>query len=404
MSGERILTTGQGGRILTNVNVWSPDSEWIAYDTRSDVAGSSFDGIHIQLVHTKSGEVRTVYESRQGANCGVVSWHPTNMQLVFILGPKHPTSEWTYSASRRQGVLLNLDDARDENLDARDLVDPFTPGTLRGGTHLHVFHPQGHCLCSTYEDEHHRDGLRNVAVHWLGEAVNVPRTDPRNHDGVSHSVLVTQTTAKPTPGSDEISRACEEAWVGQSHQIAFQGTVTLCDGSACAEVFLAELPENLEELKGVTLRANEPIQPPATVRQRRLTDTSTHRYPGLTGPRHWLRSNSEGTHIGCLKKDEQGVVQFWTVELKTKELRQVTHGEEPIQSAFTWHPDGERVALIRGGSVCLVNVGNGKTQHLTIPTDPPPRPEACVVSPDGKQIAFVRRIANANQIGIVSCG
>jgi hypothetical protein len=165
----------------------------------------TFDGTQIQLVHSKSAEIRTVYESRNGANCGVVSWHPTLMQLVFILGPEQPTSEWTYSASRRQGVLLNLEDGQLVNLDARDIVAPFTPGALRGGTHLHVFHPLGDCLCSTYEDEHLRDGLRNVAVHWLGEAVNVPRTHPRNHDGVSHSVLVTQTTAKPTPGSDEIS-------------------------------------------------------------------------------------------------------------------------------------------------------------------------------------------------------
>ena len=38
------------------------------------------------------------------------------------------------------------------NLDARDLLPPFTPGALRGGTHVHQFSPDGHVVSSTYED------------------------------------------------------------------------------------------------------------------------------------------------------------------------------------------------------------------------------------------------------------
>ena len=36
---ERQVTTAHCGHILTNAAVWSPDSEWIVYDTRSDPAG-----------------------------------------------------------------------------------------------------------------------------------------------------------------------------------------------------------------------------------------------------------------------------------------------------------------------------------------------------------------------------
>jgi hypothetical protein len=35
------------------------------------------------------------------------------------------------------------------NLDARDLLPPFTPGALRGGTHVHQFSPDGMIVSST---------------------------------------------------------------------------------------------------------------------------------------------------------------------------------------------------------------------------------------------------------------
>src|SRR2546425_261306 len=47
---EKQITRGPGGRILTNTGVWSPDSEWIVYDARSDPAGDSFDGDSIAMV------------------------------------------------------------------------------------------------------------------------------------------------------------------------------------------------------------------------------------------------------------------------------------------------------------------------------------------------------------------
>ena len=41
---EKQITTGPRGRILTNTGVWSPDGQWIVYDTRSDAPGESFNG------------------------------------------------------------------------------------------------------------------------------------------------------------------------------------------------------------------------------------------------------------------------------------------------------------------------------------------------------------------------
>jgi Tol biopolymer transport system component len=61
-------------------------------------------------------------------------------------------------------------------------------------------------------------------------------------------------------------------------------------------------------------------------------------------------------------------------------------------------------------SVCVTDVASGKTHRLTPRTDDPhaPRPEACVFSPDGRKLAYVRRISESgqsfNQIFVVSVG
>ena len=54
-----------GRCVLTNCNVWSPDSKWIVFDTRSDAAGAVFDGTQIRMVNVETREVLTVYESRR---------------------------------------------------------------------------------------------------------------------------------------------------------------------------------------------------------------------------------------------------------------------------------------------------------------------------------------------------
>src|SRR5204863_7294918 len=73
---EKQLTHGPRGRILTNTGVWSPDGQWIVYDTRSEAPGESFNGSTIEMVNISTGEIRVVYRSQNGAHCGVVTFHP----------------------------------------------------------------------------------------------------------------------------------------------------------------------------------------------------------------------------------------------------------------------------------------------------------------------------------------
>ena len=61
-------------------------------------------------------------------------------------------------------------------------------------------------------------------------------------------------------------------------------------------------------------------------------------------------------------------------------------------------------------SVCVTEVGSGRTRRLTPRSDDAdaPRPEACVFSPDGTKLAYVRRIRDAgggqNQLFVVELG
>ena len=402
------VTRGPGGRILTNTAIWSPDGQWIVYDTRSDAAGEKFDGSRIEMANVRSGEVRVLYESRNGAHCGVATFHPRQPRVVFILGPENPTPDWSYNAFHRQGVIV--DAARPgmaANLDARDLMPPFMPGALRGGSHVHVWDVAGERISFTYEDHVLAQcGLnqRNIGVSVLGKPVRVPKTHPRNHDGEYFTVLVTRTTANPKPGSDEIKKAFEEGWVGR-RALAFQGHVVTEKGGTISEVFIADLPDDLTQPGNGPLAGTETRMPPPP---RGVTQfTAGRKSPGIQGPRHWLRGSPDGSRVAFLMKDDAGVAQLWTVSPNGGAPSQLTRNPWPIASAFTWSPDGRRIAHVMDNSVCVTDTATGATTRLTLRTDDAsaPRSEACVFSPDGTRIAFVRRVpspdAPANQICVV---
>jgi WD40 repeat protein len=434
-STELQVTDRPTGHILTNTNVWSPDGKWIVYDTRSDPAGEKFDGDTIEIVNVDTREVREIYRSRRGAHCGVATFSPKENRVVFIGGPENPTADWQYNAWHRQGLVVDLDN---ENaaapLDARDIAPPFTPGALRGGTHVHVFDPDGEWVAFTYEDHvlalldaaaksaAHDANQRNVGVSVPIGPTRVKHDHPRNHDGNTFSVVVTRTVNSPRRGSDEISRAFEDSWVGshgyvradgtrQRRAIAFQGQVVDENGKSLSEVFIVDIPDD------ITLAGDAPLAgtsttrpaPPRGVRQRRLTHTADRKFPGLQGPRHWLRSSPDGSRIACLMRDDQGIVQIWTISPNGGEPQQLTHNAFDVASAFNWSPDGRRIAFIADNSVFVCDAASGASTRLTERTDDShaPRPEACVFSPDGRRIAYIRPVSNAggthNQVFVVDC-
>lgn len=409
---------------LTNINVWLCDGKWLIYDVRPH--GSSFTGLTIERVNVETRQCEVLYRAGQGAHVGVATGSPVMPQrYVFIHGPEHPDEHWQYDFHHRRGVVIADDDRQQATtLDACVLTAPYLAGALRGGSHVHVFSPDGSRLSFTYNDHvlHERDparDLRNVGVAVPLHPVVAPHHHPREHDGSHFCVLVSDTTPQPRPGSDDINRAYEEGWVGaagylrpdgarQRWALAFIGDTLSTGGEKVPEVFIVDLPERLEDyarpgewpLGGTDERLPTP---PVGVRQRRLTFTADRLHPGVVNqPRHWLRSSPDGNQIAFLMKDDRGVVQLWTVSPNGGEPRQVTQSDWPVQSAFSWHPDGKYLAFIGDNSVMLCEVATGRLIRQTVRSDTPPMADAVVFSPKGDRIAYLRNIDGYNQIFVVT--
>jgi len=407
-SSEKQITHQPVGHLLTNSAVWSPDGRWIVYDIRSDPAGSNFDGDRIERVNVETGVIETLYQARNEAKVGVVTCCPVDDRVVFIHGPELPTADWSYNAFHRQGAIVRT--SRPSiliSLDARDVMPPFTPGALRGGSHVHTFDARGEWVAFTYED-HILAGTkvsgtfvpdrnqRNIGVSVPVGPVKVPKTHPRNHDGSHFSVLVTRTANAPRPGSDEISKAYEDAWIATptGRSLAFLGDVVSAAGQTVTEVFRLDLPDDVRvsgdgPLEGTTTRRPAP---PLGTKQHRLTFTTTRAHPGVQGPRHWPRSF--GDRIAFLMKDDSGLVQLWTIGTNGGEPVQLSHHLWNIASAFTWNPNGSGIAHVMDGSVFITDARTGEGRRLTSKAAPgcEPRPEACVFSPDGSKIAYVKPV------------
>lgn len=414
---EKQLTFDSRHHQLTNINVWTADSQWLVFDVRP--SGASFTSETIERVNVVTGKMEVLYQAKEGAHVGVVTASPDlPPRYVCIHGPEQPDEQWHYDFHHRRGVIVQ--EGTVHNLDACDITPPFTPGALRGGSHVHVFSPDGTRLSFTYNDhvmheKARREDMRNVGVAVPLHAVAPVKQHPREYDGSHFCVLVSQTTVEPAPGSDEINRAYEEGWVGrrgyqkpdgswQRWALAFTGDTVCAAGEKHPEVFIVDLPEALEDyskcgnfpLEGTEARLPAP---PAGVQQRRLTFTAQ----GIAAqPRHWMRSTPDGSAIAFLMADKQGIIQLWIISPNGGEPRQITYLTTSIQSAFSWHPQGKAVAFISDNSVMRCDPTSGICLRLTERSAQPPSGDAVVWSPDGEYIAYMRETDGWRQLFIVA--
>ncbi len=400
---------------LTNINTWTPDSRWLAFDVRP--SGASFTGETIEQVNVETGELDVIYRAAQGAHVGVVTVNPQKAQYVFIHGPENPDESWRYDFHHRRGVLVEKGKAT--NLDAMDITPPFTPGALRGGSHVHVFSPDGEWLSFTYNDHvlHELDpklDLRNIGVALPFGPVNPDIDHPREYAGSRWCALVSRTTPTPRPGSDEINRAYEEGWVGnngylkadgsrQRRALAFIGDTLSTRGEKVPELFIVDLPQEEAVWRQASPGSAVSLPaPPAGVMQRRLTFTHARRYPGLaTVPRHWARSKPQGSEIAFLMKDDNGVAQLWLISPEGGEPRQLTCGEG-VQSAFNWHPSGDAIGFVQQNRIVLCDAHTGNITPLTPVQENEISSDAVVFSPDGEKVAWMQETAGFRQLWMTS--
>lgn len=423
---EYQITTTPRNHQLTNSNIWTPDSQWLVYDVRPE--GASFTGETIEKIHVKTKKITEIYRGTADAHVGVVTVSPQlPVRYAFIRGPQHPDTQWHYDFHHRQGVIVN-DDAPGtaHNIDAFCITPPYQPGALRGGTHVHMFSPDGEWLSFTYNDHvlYERDpalDLRNVAVAVPLHPVTVTGHHPREYNGEFFCCVVSKTTPAPLPGSDDISRAYEEGWIGKdgyikpdgTHQrraIAFIGDTRADNGDIIPEIFRLDLPESAGDyakpgaspLEGTE---HEMPAPPAGVTQTRLTFTHDRVYPGLAKrPRFWLRSSPQGDKIAFLMQDGQGIAQLWTLSPDGGDMHQITSGAEGIESAFNWDCNGEYLTFIRQGQVVVCCVETGVCRAITAHSEARISGDAVVFSPDNRQVAFLRNTDGRQQIWVADTG
>ena len=407
---ERIITGTRHGHLIHNRQVFSPDGRFIYYDSRNDetrLAASTFIG----RVEVATGREETIYQiahpTASGPGVGAVTCNPRDGRLAFI----HGLPGSAYAPHCRTAATLGPEGGL-IRLDARDLTPPLTPGSLAGGTHAHHWSPDGRRLSFTYNDARCPIrpaplDLRTVGIMTPGRPVDV--ADPVHPDefsGTAFATVLVPVTPDPDPGSDEILRAFDEDWI-DDRRIAFQGIVRTKDGRDITELFLATLPE---EPGAAINRPGLPPAPPTGVEIRRLTRTQDRKFPGIQGPRHWVRASPDGRWIAYLAKDDQGIAQIHLTTPSGDPPRQLSHLDQPVEGPFDWSPDSTHLATCAAGRVCLIGLADGNARFLTSPSAPGREPRhGTVFSPNGRLIAFNRSLphpdgGNFLQICVVESG
>ena len=118
---------------------FSPDGHWVCYDRN---VGAIRDSSIVAKAHVVTGEEAVLCDagSIQGLGPGIAapSFFPGENRVIFIHGPPKDTG-LQYEQFRRFGAVVSGDGGATGvvHADARDVTPPYTPGALRGGTHVH---------------------------------------------------------------------------------------------------------------------------------------------------------------------------------------------------------------------------------------------------------------------------
>ena len=417
---ELQLTHDAGGHCLNTTQCFSPDDQWIVYDSRNDDAQLASNGT-IAVVSMLTGETKTIYQTEHqtayGPGAGAATFSPAANRVLFLHGIRNAAEGNPYGFTRRTGVAVDLERPFVPLfLDARDITPPFTPGALRGGTHAHTWSGDGAWISFTYNDyvieqaarsDSSIMDLRTVGILVPGKKVVVDKSGSlENNDGEMVAMPVAVVTEHPAAGTDEIDKAFDECWIGergyqrpdgsrQHRAIAFQGNVRDNHGRVKTEVFVADIPDDILQtaLRQPVPEGVQRLPVPQGITQRRITFTDA----GVSGPRHWLRSTKDGSLIAFLAKDSKDIVQLFAVSPDGGALLQLTYNSFPVQGPFNWSPDGRCIAYPADNSVFITDITNGDTRRITPRRPDEERPVGAVCwSRDGSMLCYNRYVSTAD--------
>jgi hypothetical protein len=403
---------------LDNNDNFSPDNQWLVYDTRTDAGGIAISN-KIEKVNVKTGEKKVLYEIKDnhawGPGAAAVSYSPVDFSVVFIHGLNNSTEKNPYQQWRRTGIMVDeKNPGQPIYMDARNVDSPFTVGALRGGTHRHEFSGDGNWIGFTYNDAimhsleektGEKHNLRTIGVSKRNNKVAIANlNNGENNSGEWYSAIVVKVTANPAPGSDEISNAAGDSWVGKigyplksgAYQIArgFIGSVKDKKGNLVNEVFIVDIPNDITKegpLGPLEGTMQEMPAPPLGATQRRLTFTAETSHPGCVGV---VRSDLSGKNLAYLASDANGIKQIFTISPEGGTPKQITEHTSNVQGFVRWHPDGKHLFYVQEGRIAQCEIGTGsftdRMKYLTATNKS--EPTNIVVSHDGKTLAFNRKV------------
>ena len=426
------MTNTPYGHMLNTNQAFSKDGKWLVYDTRNDdtkIAGTG----SIEMVNVDTGEIKQLYytknQTEYGPGLGAASFSPAEDKVIFIHGIRNSDEKKPYGFTRRTGVAIDISKPLVPIfMDARDINAPFTPGALRGGTHAHSWSGDGKWLSFTYNDyvieqlsKKNADvqDLRTVGVMFPTKVEVDEDAEGENNSAGMFAVVVARVTENPIVGSDDIDKAFDECWIGKNgyqdaegnwreRAIAFQGNVKDENGLPKTEVFVVDLPADLNLKKsGENLAGTVNSRPnvPNGIKQRRITFTKQ----GVLGPRHWLRASPDGTMITFLSKDQSGFINAFIVSPNGGAVKQVTFNQFDIESGINFSPNGRYISYVARHAVYVTEVATGISKQLTYIATEKDRPIGAVLwSPDGKTLAYNRFVENSDgcnlQIFLIQTG
>ncbi len=401
---------------LDNNDNFSPDGKWLVFDTRTGVGGIG-GSPSVERVNVETGENQVLFgvpdNKDYGPGAGAASYHPIENMVIFIHGLPVCTEKNPYQQWRRTGVIVNDNQPNVPILmDARDIKFPFTPGALRGGTHRHEWSRDGKWVGYTYNDAIMKKledstgvkwNLRTIAVSNQRHRVVIRNGNPEETvAGSWFSAVVVRVVPNPKPGSDEISNAASDSWVGTSGypkpdgkmQVAraFIGKVNNKDGNPVDELFVVDIPDSINvpgeygPLEGTLTTA---MMPPMGTVQRRLTHTADYKFPGCGGV---VRSSTDGKYISYLAKDKNGIQQIFLISPAGGKPVQVTEHPSNVQTGVRWSKDNSHIAYIWDNSIIITEISDRpfgeRFKRLTAKTID--QPSNLVWSNDEKTMAFNR--------------
>jgi len=418
MTTERQLTYDRDPKNLDNNNNFSPDGRFLVFDCRDQ--GGINTNTRLGVVEVATGKVSIFYRQKP-PSVGVGAASFLNENSVVAIHAL--TSGLTYDFTVRGGMIIATDGSEAIRwLDSRDVVAPFTPGALRGGTHKHEPDASGVWVGFTYNDHIMRargSDLRQVGVSKRGTSVQT-HAEPTgaNFVGESFTVLLTECVDNPKPGSDEYRRAEGDCWVGKHgypttnghvRARAFRGTVIVNeDGEQkpYSDVFVVDVPDDIT-VPGPSgpLQGTERTYPapPRGARVRRLTRTAESPDKDLRGVAGHLRADGVGRWVAFIGKAAlRGDVapQVFVVAASSGKVRRLSSLPGGVAGDLRFSPDGRYVAVSApDGSVYAVGAREsdwGRALQVAPPGEA--KPHNIVISPDSGLIAYNRTVDGVQQV------